>query len=128
MREGAGLIRCPLTEILTTLPSLFSRPGLEERSSPAHKMKGPKDSNRLKEKHRCRPILLLLLGESLRFGSYKSMKPKDALLGAYRDLAENNALQKDGVFLEVLIDIRDVLAAIESRLRPMQDGPAIGTG
>jgi hypothetical protein len=28
----------------------------------------------------------------------------------------------------VLIDIRDVLAAIESRLRPMQDGPAIGTG
>jgi hypothetical protein len=56
------------------------------------------------------------------------MKPKDALLGDYRDLAENNALQKDGVFLEVLIDIRDVLAAIESRLRPMQDGPAIGTG
>jgi hypothetical protein len=58
----------------------------------------------------------------------RSMKPKDALLGAYRDLAENNALQKDTVFLEVLINIRDVLAAIESRLRTMQDGPARGTG
>ena len=128
MREGVGLIRCPLADILTTLPALLSRPGLEERSSPAHKMKGPKDSNRLKEKHRCRPILRLLLRESFRFGSYKSMKPKDELLGDYRDLAENNALQKDTVLLEVLIDIRDVLAAIESRLRTMQDGRARGTG
>jgi hypothetical protein len=33
------------------------------------------------------------------------MKPKDELLGDYRDLAENNALQKDGVFLEVLIGL-----------------------
>ncbi len=49
------------------------------------------------------------------------MKSKEALIGDYREMVENNALHKDAVFLEVLIDIRDVLAAIEERLRSMQD-------
>jgi len=37
------------------------------------------------------------------------MKTKDELLDDYREMTENNALQKDIVFLEVLIDIRDAL-------------------
>jgi hypothetical protein len=41
------------------------------------------------------------------------MKSKNELLGDYREMTENNALQKDVVFLEVLIDIRDVLLAIQ---------------
>ena len=45
------------------------------------------------------------------------MKTKDELLGDYRELAEHDALHKDAVFLEVLIDIRDVLSALEKRLR-----------
>ena len=49
------------------------------------------------------------------------MKSKETLLGDYREMTENNALQKDVVFLEVLIDIRDALGAIEDRLRIMQD-------
>jgi hypothetical protein len=49
------------------------------------------------------------------------MKSKDELLGDYREMTENNALQKDVVFLEVLIDIREALVAIEDRLRSMQD-------
>ena len=36
-------------------------------------------------------------------------------------MTENNALQKDVIFLEVLIDIREALVAIEERLRSMQD-------
>ena len=47
------------------------------------------------------------------------MKSKDELLGDYREMVENNALHKDVVFLEVLIDIRDALSAIENRLRSM---------
>ena len=49
------------------------------------------------------------------------MKSKEELLGDYREMTENNALQKDVVFLEVLIDIREALVAIEERLRSMQD-------
>ena len=49
------------------------------------------------------------------------MKSKEELLGDYREMTENNALQKDVVFLEVLIDIREALVAIEDRLRSMQD-------
>ena len=49
------------------------------------------------------------------------MKSKEELLGDYREAAEHNALQKDVVFLEVLIDIRDVLAAIEQRMRTADD-------
>jgi hypothetical protein len=49
------------------------------------------------------------------------MKSKEELLGDYREMTENNALQKDVVFLEVLIDIRDALGAIQDRLRSMQD-------
>ena len=45
------------------------------------------------------------------------MKSKDDLLGDYRELAEHDARHKDEVFLEVLIDIRDVLSALEKRLR-----------
>jgi hypothetical protein len=45
------------------------------------------------------------------------MKTKEELLGDYRELAEHDALHKDEVFLEVLIDIRDVLTALEQRLR-----------
>lgn len=44
------------------------------------------------------------------------MKSKEELLGDYREMTENNALQKDVVFLEVLIDIRDALSAIEKLL------------
>jgi len=49
------------------------------------------------------------------------MKSKEELLGNYREMTENNALQKDVIFLEVLIDIREALVAIEERLRNMQD-------
>jgi hypothetical protein len=49
------------------------------------------------------------------------MKSKEELLGEYREMTENNALQKDVVFLEVLIDIRDTLEAIEDRLGSRQD-------
>jgi hypothetical protein len=49
------------------------------------------------------------------------MKSKEELLGDYREMTENNALQKDVIFLEVLIDIREALVAIEERLRNMQD-------
>ena len=49
------------------------------------------------------------------------MKSKEELLGDYREMTENNALQKDVVFLEVLIDIREALVAIEDQLRSMQD-------
>jgi hypothetical protein len=49
------------------------------------------------------------------------MKSKEQLLGDYREMTENNALQKDVVFLEVLIDIRNALEAIEDQLRSMQD-------
>lgn len=45
------------------------------------------------------------------------MKTKDELLGHYRELAEDQSKQKDAVFLEVLIDIRDALAALEQRSR-----------
>jgi hypothetical protein len=45
------------------------------------------------------------------------MKSKDELLGDYRERAEHDALHKDEVFLEVLIDIRDVLTTLEQRLR-----------
>ena len=41
------------------------------------------------------------------------MKSKEELLGDYREMVENNALLKDVVFLEVLIDIRDALSAVE---------------
>ena len=51
------------------------------------------------------------------------MKSKEELLGDYREMVENNALHKDVVFLEVLIDIRDALSAIEKRLRTMNDQP-----
>ena len=54
---------------------------------------------------------------------HNSMKSKEALLGDYREMVEHNALHKDVVFLEVLIDIRDVLAAVEKRLRTMNDQP-----
>ena len=49
------------------------------------------------------------------------MKSKEELLGDYREMAEHNALQKEVVLLEVLIDIRDVLAAVEERLHRMND-------
>jgi hypothetical protein len=49
------------------------------------------------------------------------MKSKEELLGDYREMTEDNALQKDVIFLEVLIDIREALVAIEERLRNMQD-------
>jgi len=49
------------------------------------------------------------------------MTSKEELLGDYREMTENNALQKDVIFLEVLIDIREALVAIEERLRNMQD-------
>ena len=45
------------------------------------------------------------------------MKTKEELLGDYRERAEHDALHKDEVFLEVLIDIRDVLTTLEQRLR-----------
>jgi hypothetical protein len=49
------------------------------------------------------------------------MKSKEELLGDYREMTEHNALQKDIVFLEVLIDIREALVAIQDRLQSMQD-------
>ena len=49
------------------------------------------------------------------------MKSKEELIGDYREMTENNALQKDVIFLEVLIDIREALVAIEERLRNTQD-------
>ena len=55
------------------------------------------------------------------------MKSKDELLGDYREMSEHNALHKDEVFLEVLIDIRDALRAIESRLPVMKDRPETST-
>jgi hypothetical protein len=51
------------------------------------------------------------------------MKSKEELLGDYRDMSENNVRHKDEVFLEVLIDIRDVLSVIEKRLRVRQNLP-----
>jgi len=48
---------------------------------------------------------------------HKSMKSKEELLGNYREMVENNALHKDVVFLEVLIDIRDALSAVEKLMR-----------
>jgi hypothetical protein len=48
------------------------------------------------------------------------MKTKDELLGDYREMTEHNALQKDVVFLEVLIDIRDSLAALEKQSRTVR--------
>ena len=49
------------------------------------------------------------------------MKSKELLLGEYREMTENNALQKDVAFLEVLIDIRDALLAIVKLLQQQQD-------
>jgi hypothetical protein len=49
------------------------------------------------------------------------MKSKDELIGDYRERAEHNALQKDAVFLEVLIDIRDALVAVEEQIRTLND-------
>ena len=48
------------------------------------------------------------------------MKSKDELLGDYRALAEEQAKHKDAVFLEVLIDIRDVLTAPEKQSRTVR--------
>ena len=41
------------------------------------------------------------------------MKSKEELIGDYREMSEHNALHKDEAFLEVLIDIRDTLVAIQ---------------
>lgn len=49
------------------------------------------------------------------------MKSKEELLGDYREMVEHNALHKDVVFLEVLIDIRDALAAVEKRMRKVNE-------
>ena len=49
------------------------------------------------------------------------MKSKDELLGDYRERAEHDALHKDEVFLEVLIDIRDALSAMQKLMRNVQD-------
>jgi hypothetical protein len=49
------------------------------------------------------------------------MKSKEELLGEYSEMVEHNALHKDVVFLEVLIDIREALVAIQDRLQRMQD-------
>jgi hypothetical protein len=43
------------------------------------------------------------------------MKSKEELMGDYREMVEHNALQKDIVFLEVLIDIREALVAGSDR-------------
>jgi hypothetical protein len=51
------------------------------------------------------------------------MKSKEELLGDYREMVENNALHKDEAFLEVLIDIRDVLSALEKLMRKVDDRP-----
>jgi hypothetical protein len=45
------------------------------------------------------------------------MKTKEELLRKYREMAEDQATQKDVVLLEVLVDIRDALAALENRSR-----------
>jgi hypothetical protein len=55
------------------------------------------------------------------------MKSKDELLDDYREMSENNALHKDEVFLEVLIDIRDALSAIAQRLSARQNPPESST-
>ena len=55
------------------------------------------------------------------------MKLKEELLGDYWEKSEHNARHKDEVFLEVLIDIRDALSAIESRLRTGQNPPEKST-
>jgi len=49
------------------------------------------------------------------------MKTKEELLGDYREMTEHNALQKDVVFLEVLIDIRDALSAMQKLMCNVQD-------
>jgi hypothetical protein len=49
------------------------------------------------------------------------MKSKEELLGDYREMVENNALHKDVVFLEVLIDIRDALSAVEKLMRKVNE-------
>jgi hypothetical protein len=49
------------------------------------------------------------------------MKSKEELVGDYHEMVEQNALHKDVIFLEVLIDIRDTFAAIAERLRTMND-------
>jgi hypothetical protein len=51
------------------------------------------------------------------------MKSKEELLGDYRELVDHNALHKDEAFLEVLIDIRDALSAMEKLMRTVQDRP-----
>jgi hypothetical protein len=51
------------------------------------------------------------------------MKTKEQLLGDYRELAEHQSVQKDAAFLEVLIDIRDLLSAVEKLMRTMHDRP-----
>ena len=55
------------------------------------------------------------------------MKLKDELISDYREMSEHNALHKDEVFLEVLIDIRDALVAIQ-KLLPQQQGRPEGSG
>jgi hypothetical protein len=49
------------------------------------------------------------------------MKSKEELIGDYREMAEHNALHKDIVFLEVLIDIRDALSAMTKQLSKAPD-------
>ena len=49
------------------------------------------------------------------------MKSKEELLGDYREMVEQNTLHKDVVFLEVLIDIRDALVAVEQQIGTLND-------
>jgi hypothetical protein len=49
------------------------------------------------------------------------MKSKEELLGDYREMVEHNALHKDVVFLEVLIDMRDALSAVEKLMRKVNE-------
>ena len=49
------------------------------------------------------------------------MKTKEELMGDYREMVEQNTLHKDVVFLEVLIDIRDALVAVEEQIRTLND-------
>ena len=49
------------------------------------------------------------------------MKSKEELLGDYSEMVEHNALHKDVVFLEVLIDIREALVAVEEQIRTLND-------
>ena len=51
------------------------------------------------------------------------MKTKEELIGDYREMVEHNALHKDTVLREVLIDIRDAPSAVETLLRDMHDRP-----